>query len=264
MEFSYEQWQGLADHARRCGLIFLSTPFSIEAINLLNDLNVPAWKLGSGDFANVQFIEAIVKTRKPIILSTGMSTYAEIANCVNVLENYDLDYAILQCTSMYPTPLEKVGLNVLTYLQKTFNCPIGLSDHSGLIISSISSIVLGASIVEVHVTFDRRMFGPDSISSLTLSELAQLKLYSDQVYKIKSSEVDKDVIAKELHESKLLFTRSLALRQPIKKGEIITSDNVILKKPGIGISPSDLDRVIGKKAQNDITNDRLLYWTDLN
>jgi sialic acid synthase SpsE len=108
------------------------------------------------------------------------------------------------------------------------------------------------------------MFGPDSISSLTLSELAQLKLYSDQVYKIKSSEVDKDVIAKELHESKLLFTRSLALRQPIKKGEIITSDNVILKKPGIGISPSDLDRVIGKKAQNDITNDRLLYWTDLN
>jgi N,N'-diacetyllegionaminate synthase len=264
MEFSHEQWLGLAEHARRRGLIFLSTPFSVEAINLLNDLSVPAWKLGSGDFANVHFIEEIAKTRKPIILSTGMSTYAEIVNCVNVLEKHELNYAILQCTSMYPTPLEKVGLNVLTYLQRSFNCPVGLSDHSGVIMSSISAIVLGASIVEVHVTFDRRMFGPDSISSLTLNELAQLKLYSDQVYKIKSNEVDKDAMAQELLESKILFTRSLALRQPVKRGEIITSDNVTLKKPGIGISPSDLDSVIGKKAKNDISNDRLLYWTDLN
>lgn len=264
MEFSHEQWLGLAEHARRRGLIFLSTPFSIEAINLLNDLNVPAWKLGSGDFANLQFIEAIAKTRKPIILSTGMSTYSEIVNCVNVLEKHELDYAILQCTSMYPTPLEKVGLNVLAYLQQSFNCPVGLSDHSGVIMSSISAIVLGASIVEVHVTFDRRMFGPDSISSLTLSELTQLKFYSDQVYKIKSNEVDKDAMAQELRDSKVLFTRSLALRQPVKRGEIITSDNVTLKKPGIGISPSDLDIVIGKKAKEDISNDRLLYWSDLN
>jgi N,N'-diacetyllegionaminate synthase len=263
MEFSQEQWRGLADHARSRGLIFLSTPFSIEAINLLNDLNVPAWKLGSGDFSNIQFIEAIAKTRKPIILSTGMSTYAEIANCVNVLEKYDLDYAILQCTSMYPTPLEKVGLNVLNYLQKLYKCPVGLSDHSGLIISSISSFVLGASIVEVHVTFDRRMFGPDSCSSLTFSELAQLKLYRDQFYKIKSNEVDKDAVAKELSESKVLFTRSLALRLPVKMGEIIAPDNVILKKPGIGISPSDLDKVLGKRAIRDLSNDQLLYWTDL-
>jgi N-acetylneuraminate synthase len=107
------------------------------------------------------------------------------------------------------------------------------------------------------------MFGPDSCSSLTFSELAQLKLYRDQFYKIKSNEVDKDAVAKELSESKVLFTRSLALRLPVKMGEIIAPDNVILKKPGIGISPSDLDKVLGKRAIRDLSNDQLLYWTDL-
>jgi N,N'-diacetyllegionaminate synthase len=263
MEFSKEQWLGLAVHAKRRGLIFLSTPFSIEAISLLNDLNVSAWKLGSGDFTNTQFIEAIAKTKKPIILSTGMSTYSEIDSCVSFLEKFQLDYAILQCTSMYPTPLEKVGLNVMSYLKESFKCPVGLSDHTGVIMSSISSLALGANIIEVHVTFDRKMFGPDSIASLTVKELEQLKIYSDQVYKIISNNVDKDAIAKELFESKLLFTRSIALLRPVNEGEIITSDNIIFKKPGTGISSNDIEKVVGKKAANYIPNDRLLYWSDL-
>lgn len=210
-EFTSDQWRELAEHAKERGLIFLCSPFSVRAVNILNDL-VPAWKIASGEVGNLPMLEAIKATGKPVILSTGMSTEKEIRSALVHFGWVDSEEAVierplalLQSVSMYPTPLHKVGLNVLEHHLYQHAYQVGLSDHSGTPWPSIAAITMGASIVEVHVTFDRRMQGFDADSSIDLADLGRIADYADAFEKMKVK-VDKDELARtELAQTREIF-----------------------------------------------------------
>ena len=174
MEFTPEQWHGLAAHAHERGLIFLSSPFSLAAVDLLRGIGMPAWKIGSGEFASADLWRAMAETGAPILFSTGMSKRSEINEAVAMFRSRGLPFALMQCTSAYPTPLDAVGLNVIDKLRQEFDCPVGLSDHSGSLFPGMAALARGVNLLEVHVAFHRRMFGPDVAASVTFDELKLL------------------------------------------------------------------------------------------
>ena len=174
MEFTEEQWCGLKLHAEQRGLKFLSSPFSVEAVELLTRVGVAAWKIASGEVSNVQMLDHILSTHLPVIVSTGMSSLDEIDATVARLRAKGVPLTLLQCTSLYPCPPEKIGLNLISFFAERYGCDVGLSDHSGTIYPGLAAATLGAKVLEVHVTFSRQMFGPDVAASLTTTELRQL------------------------------------------------------------------------------------------
>jgi N,N'-diacetyllegionaminate synthase len=199
MEFTQEQWWSLAEHAKAAGLIFLCSPFSVEAVRLLDPM-VPAWKVSSGEVRNVALLNAIKDTKKPVILSSGMCTWDELCVAAGRFRRV----AKLQCTSMYPTPPERVGLRLLGDDPEWGTDYDGLSDHSGSIWPAIGAATLGATIVEVHVCFSKAEFGFDVESSITIDELARLVEGVRFIEKAKTP-VDKDAMARELEPMRKLF-----------------------------------------------------------
>ena len=264
MEFRPEAWAGLASHAREKGILFLSSPFSLEAVALLEALDVPAWKVASGEVGHWALVDAMLATGKPILLSSGMSSYAELSETVHHIasENNRSPLAILQCTTKYPTPLEEVGLNVLGELERRFGVPVGLSDHSADTTPPIAAITLGASLIEVHVAFDRHMFGPDTIASLVPEQLTELCRARDAIHTLLNHRVDKDDLARALEGSASLFGRSLALKEAQKAGTVLTAEMVVLKKPGSGLPEATLPAYVGRRLARDVRSDRLLAPDD--
>jgi N,N'-diacetyllegionaminate synthase len=251
MEFSLEQWKGIKQHCEDKGLEFMSSPFSNKAVDYLEEIGVKQYKVGSGEVSNLLLLNRIANTRKPVILSSGLSDWKEMDQAVNLFKNKNSQVSILQCTTQYPTTPENWGLNILKDLKERYNIPIGFSDHSGTPTACIAAASLGAEILEFHVAFDKKMFGPDATSSLTISEVKQLV---DAVRQIEIAL--QNPIKKEIDESKLLlktlFGKSLAINQDLKKGEIIKIEFLEGKKPGDkGISASDYQLVIGKKLTRD-------------
>jgi N,N'-diacetyllegionaminate synthase len=263
MEFSEAQWAGLAQHARDRGIDFLSSAFSVAAVEMLERLEVPAWKVGSGEFGSTDLIGAMCRTGKPIILSTGMSTWQEIERSASVIDEAASPLAIMQCTSLYPTPMDKVGLNVLPEMRTKFDCPVGLSDHSASPWPALAAIARGFDLIEVHVTFDRAMFGPDAVASLTLGEFRQLREARDAWSLMDRAPVDKDQMATTLAQMRGLFTKSLAPVRTLDQGEVVTEACLTLKKPGTGIPAADLAKVVGRRVVRAVSADRLLQWDDL-
>ena len=174
MEFTAEQWAGLKEHADEKGLKFLSSAFSLEAVELLEKIGVYAWKIASGEINNKPMFESILATRRPVWLSTGMSSLEEVDTAVELIQSHKADLTIFQCTSMYPTPNEKVGLNMIPTFKERYGCPIGLSDHSGDIYAGLAATTLGASDIEIHIAFSKEVFGPDVPVSLTPEQLQRL------------------------------------------------------------------------------------------
>lgn len=201
--FNANEWYWLKHHANERGLIFLCSPFSVEAVTLLDPL-VPAWKVASGEVANIALLDAISETRKPLLISTGMSTQEEIESLVWAAEQY-CPLALLQCTSQYPTPPEHVGLDALRRLRRHRH-PAGLSDHSGTIYAGLAAVALGCDVLEVHITFSREMQGFDTASSITTAELRQLVEGVRFIEKARQP-VDKDALAKKLEPMRELFMR---------------------------------------------------------
>lgn len=263
MEFSAEEWAGLAEHAKDRGLIFLSTPFSIEAADLLNKLNVPAWKIGSGELSNYLLLEYLMATKKPLLLSTGMSSWPEIDDVVGFISKGAVDFALLQCSSSYPCPVEQLGLNVLNELAAKYGCPVGLSDHSGLIFPGIAAAVIGANIVEVHAVFSRDCFGPDVTSSLTISELSKLVEGIHYINAAIKNPVDKNIQANKLQIMRKMFNKSIYVKNPIKAGHILETKDLIMKKPGNGILGSRLYEVVGKRVLCNYAEGEMLRSVDL-
>lgn len=263
MEFSAEQWAGLAEHAAEKGLIFLSTPFSLAAIELLERLGMPAWKVGSGEYKSRDLLSAMAATRKPILLSTGMSRWQEIADGVAAIRGLGTTVGLFQCTSRYPTPFERVGLNVIGELKARHDCPVGLSDHSGSPLPAIGALARGADMIEVHITFDKRMFGPDVPASLTIEEFAQVAAARDAFAVMDAHPIDKDAEADELETMRGLFTKSLAPAMALTKGTVLTADMLLAKKPGSGIPAQELDSIVGRRLARDVAPDRLLRLEDL-
>jgi len=263
MEFTEEQWAGLADHAKERRLDFLSSAFSLRAVELLDRLRMPAWKIASGEVGSQELLERIAQTGKPVLLSSGMSGYDEIAASVDMLSKLGLPIGIFQCTSRYPTPFEQVGLNVMEEMRGRFHCPVGLSDHSGTIFAPIAAIARGANMIETHLTLDRRMFGPDVPVSLTVEEFRTLCEARDAIHAMDANPVDKDAMAQELTEMRELFQRSVATVEPLAAGTILTRSALTTKKPAIGIPARELDRIVGRRLSRAVTSDRVLTWGDL-
>jgi N-acetylneuraminate synthase len=263
MEFTYEQWAGLKQHADEKAILFLSTPFSIAAVELLEKIEVPFWKIGSGDTHYPEMMEAILKTQKPVILSSGMSDWIEIETNVERLKQHDAEFALMQCTSMYPTPLEKVGLNILDELHSRYSCRIGLSDHSGSLSPAMAAIARGYNLIELHATFDKRMFGPDVCASVTIEQIAQLNQFAQDVTTMNVNPVNKEALAKTLKTQKQLFSRSVGLKNDLPTGHSLTATDLIAKKPGSGIPWAEKGQLIGKKVKQNCSRDYLLKKEDV-
>ncbi len=247
MEFSLTQWQGIKQHCQDVGLKFLSSPFSNKAVDLLEKLDVQRYKIGSGETNNLLMLDKIVKTGKDIIVSTGMSSFSEIDKTLSYLNDFGNQVSIMQCTTKYPTEPEDIGLNVIGELQKRYNLPVGFSDHSGKIFASLAAVSLGADIIEVHSVFDKQMFGPDSKSSLTMSDIKQLVDGVRFIEASLSSKVDKGDNT-GFADLKHIFEKTLAINKNKQMGQLIELDDLEAKKPANkGISASDYKMVVGKK-----------------
>jgi len=263
MEFSEEQWLGLAHHAREKGLIFLSSPFSLEAVELLLHVGIPAWKIPSGEVVSTPMFERIAETKLPILLSTGMSPWSEIDNAVDWIKSEELPLLIFQCTTAYPCPPEKVGLNLLDTYRQRYECPVGLSDHSGKIFPGLAAATLGVDMLEVHVTLSREMFGPDVPASVTTTELHQMVEGVRFIEQMQGNPVDKDAIAEEMVPLRQAFFKSIVARSDLPEGTILERDHLTIKKPGTGIPADQLGTVIGRRLRRSVMKDELIQEEDL-
>lgn len=282
MEFSAAAWHGLAEHAREKGLLFLSTPFSLAAVHLLEKIGVGAWKVGSGEVNNLPLLGAMTRTRKPILLSSGMSSWTDLENAVAHIRQqhqaardaardsastsqYPHEYplAVFQCTTAYPCPPERWGLNNLATLASRLRCPVGLSDHSATIHAGIAAATLGASAVEVHITLSRHAFGPDVPASLTIEELAELAKGLRLLDKARTSPVDKNQEAESLKPMLRIFGKSVVVTQDVAAGTVLQEAHLAVKKPGTGIPAAQIESVVGKMAKHDLLANTPLQWNDV-
>lgn len=263
MEFTEDQWKGLADHAAEAGLLFMSSPFSAEAVALLERVGMPVWKIASGEVANTAVLDAVLATGSPVLLSSGMSPWAELDVAVDRVRSAGSAFAVLQCSSDYPTSPSQIGLNLLGELADRYRVPVGLSDHSGTIFAGLAAVALGASVVEVHLTLSRDHFGPDVPVSLTPDDLARLTEGVTFVREAMDHPLDKDREAERLAPMRDLFTRSLVVRHDIAAGTVLIDDDLALKKPGTGLPDADRTRVIGRTARRALVADHLLTFDDL-
>ena len=263
MEFTEDQWQGLKNHCDENGLVFLSSPFSFEAVALLERTGVAAWKVPSGETTNTPMLEQMRATGLPVILSTGMSTQAEIDAAVAYLQERRTDLILLQCTTAYPCPPEKVGLNMIGEFRERYGCAVGLSDHSGTIYPGLAAATIGIQMLEVHLTFSRDMFGPDVPASITPGELAQLTEGIRFIEKMSSHPVDKDELAGDMDDLRRTFSKSIVARVDLEEGVLLGPDDLTLKKPGGGLPATKLPQVIGRRLKQAKSADEQLTEEDL-
>ena len=263
MGFSLEQWKGIKKHCDEAGLDFICSPFSNLAVDWLEEIGVKYYKIGSGEVNNFLILEKIAQTGKSVILSSGMSSYAELDQTVAFLKERNVDFSILQCTTAYPTQPEQYGLNVIQELKNRYNLPVGFSDHSAKIETCIAATALGAHILEFHVVFDRQMFGPDSKSSLTISETKDLVISVRNIAIALSNSIDKN--NNEVFSSlKQIFEKSLAVNKNLSKNHILTFNDLESKKPkGLGIDASRFQEIIGKALNKDLKQWDFLNESDL-
>jgi N-acetylneuraminate synthase len=255
MEFSEAQWRALASHAAEQGLLFLSTPFSFEAVALLDRVGVPAWKVGSGEVTNHPLIDRMAQTRKPILLSSGMSSWEELDAAVTRATASGGPVAVLQCTTAYPCPPERLGLNLLSAFRDRYACPVGLSDHSGALYAGLAAAALGANVIEVHVTFSRDCFGPDVPASLTIAELKQLVEGVRFIETALAAPVFKDAVAAELSALRAIFGKSLVAARDLAPGHVLVAEDIACKKPGSGIPAFRLPDVVGRRLKAGVSAD---------
>ncbi len=262
MEFTAAQWQELAEHAREGGLEFLSSPFSVAAVELLTAIDVPMWKIASGEITNPELLEAVWATGQPVLFSSGMSEMSELDTVVAETRRREIPFAVFQCSSSYPCPPELWGLHVMEELRQRYDCPVGLSDHSGTIFAGLAAASLGANFVEVHVTFSRQAFGPDVPASVTMEEFAEMVRGIRMINTARANTTPKNEAAEQAAPLKTIFGRSWALKEDLPAGAVIGVEDLTLKKPANGIPYTEKDAILGRRLARDKSADRLLRWED--
>ena len=253
------EWQSeLKEIAEKLGLIFLSSPFDKTSVDFLEEMNVPAYKVASFEITDIPLIEYIASKGKPIIISTGIATLADIEEAVNACKKMgNKQIALLKCTSAYPAPLEEVNLRTIPNLADTFNTIVGLSDHTLGISASIASVALGAKIIEKHFILNRKMGGLDAAFSM---EPAEFKSMVDAVRDVENALGTVNYDLTEKTKKSRDFSRSLFAVKDIKSGDSLTEDNVRSIRPGFGLHPRYYEQIIGKKARKDIARGTPLNW----
>ncbi|MHA6279859.1 N-acetylneuraminate synthase family protein [Salinimicrobium sp. CAU 1759] len=252
MEFSPEEWKLLKFRCKERGVEFLASPFSNAAVDLLEELDVQRYKIGSGEVTNFLLLEKIARTGKPVILSSGMSSFQELDAAVDFLKKRKVEVTVLQCTTSYPTTPENYGLNVLAKLKERYKIPVGYSDHSAKTEACIAAAALGAEILEFHAVFDRRSFGPDAASSL---EIEEIKYLVNAVQNIRIA-LDHPVNKNDntgFTDLKNIFEKSLAVNKSLSKGYKLKFEDLEAKKPkGHGVDASRFEEVIGSELTQDL------------
>lgn len=254
------EWQGeLADYSRSHGLIFLSTPFDYDAIEELEELNILAYKIASFEIVDLPFLKEIAKTKKPIILSTGMASLGDIEDAINAIRAIgDVGIGLLHCAINYPPPFKDLNLRAIKTLKQAFQVPVGYSDHTMSITIPSVCVALGGNIIEKHFTLDRTLKGPDHAFALEPSQLKEM------IKNIRETEVSLGSPRKFMPNSEAnlykLARRSLIAKRNIPKGKIIEESDLIIKRPGYGIPPKFLKIVIGRMARKDIEEDEIITW----
>jgi sialic acid synthase SpsE len=260
-ELSKDDEFKIHQYCKKMKIMFLSTPFSISAVDQLEKLKIPAYKIGSGELTNIPFLEYISKKSKPVILSTGMSEISEIKQAVEIFKRKKIPISLLQTTSEYPADYRDINLGVIEKLEKMFNVPVGISDHSLGIYTALGAVAKGASIVEKHITLDKKMSGPDQKISLEPLELAELVKGCIAVkFALGNS---KKILKKELPVLK--FARECVVtNKKISKGEIFSKENITTKRPNTGSIPAkNYFKIIGKTAKRDIPSNKQLSIGDI-
>lgn len=249
----------LAKYAESKGLIFLSSPFDEEAVDLLDEIGVPAFKIASGDITNLPLLRYVAKKKKPMIISTGGSTLGEVEEAISVMKEAGNDEVVLlHCIASYPTMVEDVNLDSMITIQKAFNHLTGFSDHTLGIIAPVVAATMGAVMIEKHFTLDRKMIGPDHFYALEPSELKAMVENVRAVKKLKGT-FTKQVAEAEL-ECRKLGRRSIFAAVDIFAGSVITRENVTILRPAIGIEPKFMDVVVGRTAVLNIRKNEPITW----
>lgn len=254
------EWQPkLKQIAEEIGLICFSSPFDKSAVDFLEKMNVPAYKIASFEIVDIPLIEYVASKGKPVIISTGIATENEIEDAVNVCRKIgNDDIALLKCTSEYPAPIEDANLKTIPYLKEKFKTIVGLSDHTvGTIVSS-TAIALGAQIIEKHFILDRNIGGPDASFSM---EPQEFKILVDNIRQTELSIGKATFELSEKTKQSRTFARSLFAVKDLKAGEVFTNDNIQSIRPAHGLPPKFIDSIIGKTAKTDITKGTPLNWT---
>ena len=250
---AYTPWQWhktLKETADRLGLILFSSPFDKTAVDFLEDLNVPAYKIASFEINDLPLIEYAAKKNKPVIISTGVADFNEIEDAVNVCRNAgNNDIILLKCTSSYPAPIEEANLLMIKKMSEDFNCITGLSDHTLSNITAVTSVPLGAKIIEKHFILDKSINSPDSAFSLDAKDFKQLV---DDIRTVEKALGKIDYKISQAGQKNRHFMRSLYVIKDIKKGDIFTSENIGSYRPNLGISPKYYNEILGRKAVKDI------------
>lgn len=261
-----DEWYGeLVSHAKKQNIAFLSTGFDEESIDFLDTLDVPFFKIPSGELTNKPYLMHVASKGKPVILSTGMATLVEIEKSLAVLINEGVPkeaITILHCNTEYPTPMKDVNLLAMTAIGDLLAVKFGYSDHTIGIEVPIAAVALGAKVIEKHFTLNRMMEGPDHLASLEPSELNQMVLAIRNIESAISGSGLKEPSASEINNIHIA-RKSIHISHPIPKGTILNQTHLSMKRPGDGISPMDIDKIIGKKILLDLDSDSKLQWEHL-
>jgi N-acetylneuraminate synthase/N,N'-diacetyllegionaminate synthase len=263
LEFRRDWLKELNVHAKRKGILFLATPFDIEAVDLLDHINTPAFKIASGDLINLPLIKYIAEKGKPIILSVGLGSLDEIRAALDVIystENENI--ALLHCVASYPTKPEDVNLKVIKTLKQKFQVPVGFSDHTMEVSIPIGAVALGANIIEKHFTLDRKLEGPDHPYALEPEELKIMVKGIRDVEKALGSEIK--IVVDSERQGLMDGRRSIFAKVNISKGTTITKDMLSILRPAIGIAPKYMDKIVGKKVKKDIKAYEPITWDKVN
>lgn len=257
LELSFDEFRKIKEYCDRVGIQFLSTPFDLKSVDFLNELGVPFFKIPSGEITNYPYLIKIAHTGKPVVMSTGMCEPDEILAAINVLEkNGSGEITLLHCNTEYPTPLKDVNLYAMRTMKKMFGKKVGYSDHTKGIEVPVAAVALGACVIEKHFTLDKNMPGPDHKASLEPDELGRM------VKNIRNIEIALGDGVKRVSESErkniAIARKSIMARRNIQEGEILTEENLAVKRPGTGINPMQWMEVLGTRAVRDFKEDELI------
>jgi len=261
LEFKYEDHPSVFNYCKSKDIDFISTPYDIESAIFLNDLGVDIFKTASADIVDIPLHNFLASLNKKVIISTGMATLGEIENIVSIYRGFDIsNLSILHCVANYPCAYESLNLNVINTLQNSFKVPVGFSDHAIGCYPAIASIALGATIIEKHFTLDKDMDGPDHKASNNPEEFAEL------VRAVRIAEKSMGDSIKQVQDEELqmrgVSRKSLFFSKDINKGETISAEDIVLKRPGNGIYSNMLQSIIGKKAAKDLYIDEIIKFGD--
>jgi len=259
LELGKEDFRELTQYARKKGITFFSTPTDEKSLDLLEEFNLPFFKIASGDLTHIPFIKYVAEKKTPIILSTGMGNLCEIEEALNTIYsmgNYEV--ILMHCVSSYPAPIGEVNLNVINALKEAFNLPVGFSDHTQSSLTSILAATMGAKVIEKHFTLDKNMDGPDHKASADVNDFKEIVDGIRAMEQMKGSPIKKMVESEK--EIRINYRKSIFAKEKILSGATITNANVTIKRPGNGIQPKYLNLIVGKKAKKDLLPDEIIDW----